>query len=176
MARRFLTSINLSPQTSDPSTGSEGDAYFNSSLNVIRVYYDGQWHDAATAELIDYDNSNSELISVNIKAAIDELSLSKVNKSELSSNINLYPTTVNSSISGYKLMVSSLDDENYDSTAVNIPTGPINSTDQLLASLSSSEGIITGNPGVINIITIGNIRKTSGNSNSFAEFFFKVFL
>lgn len=175
MAKRFLTILNLAPLSSDPISGSEGDAYFNSSLNVIRVYYDNSWHDAATAELIDYDNSNSDLVSVNIKAAIDELSLSKVDRSELSSNINLYPTTVNSDISGYFLMVSSLDDNDYNTVAVDIPVGPINSSEQLLSSLSSKPGVITGNPGTINITTIGNIRKTGGNQNDSAEFFFKVY-
>jgi hypothetical protein len=45
MAKRFLTALNLSPSASDPATGSEGDAYFNSSSNKIRVYYDGAWND-----------------------------------------------------------------------------------------------------------------------------------
>jgi hypothetical protein len=175
IAKRFLTTLNLSQLSSDPDSGSEGSIYFNSSLNVIRVYYDGAWHDSATAELIDYDNSNSDLVSVNIKSAIDELSLSKVDKSELSSNINLYPTTTESSISGYSLMVASLDDPQYNSTAVDIPTGVIGSSNVLLASLSSRPGVITGNPGIINITTIGNIRKTGGNNNDSAEFFFKVF-
>ena len=175
MSKRFLSTLNLSPLTSDPSIGSEGDAYFNSSLNVIRVYYDGEWHDAATAELIDYDNSSSDLVAVNIKSAIDELSLSKVNRSELSSNINLYPTTVNSGISGYSLMVSSLDDTDYNDVAVDIPVGPITTSNQLLSSLSSRPGVITGNPGTINITTIGNIRKTAGNNNDYAEFFFRIY-
>lgn len=47
MAKRFLTPLNLSPLTSDPATGAEGDAYFNSSSNKIRVYYDGAWNDLA---------------------------------------------------------------------------------------------------------------------------------
>jgi hypothetical protein len=46
MAKRFLTPINLVPLSSDPSSGSEGDLYFNTVTNTIRVYYDGAWNDS----------------------------------------------------------------------------------------------------------------------------------
>lgn len=45
MAKRFLSPINLSPLTSDPASGTEGDAYFNTISNKIRMYYDGAWND-----------------------------------------------------------------------------------------------------------------------------------
>jgi hypothetical protein len=45
MAKRFLVPLNLAPLSSDPASGSEGDAYFNTSTNMVRVYYDGEWND-----------------------------------------------------------------------------------------------------------------------------------
>jgi hypothetical protein len=60
MAKRFLTPLNLAPLSSDPASGSEGDAYFNTSTNKVRVYYDGAWNDLGGSSLIDeiYYSSN----------------------------------------------------------------------------------------------------------------------
>ena len=43
MAKRFLTPINLTNLSSDPATGSEGDLYFNTTDNVVKIYADGAW-------------------------------------------------------------------------------------------------------------------------------------
>jgi hypothetical protein len=56
-----------------------------------------------------------------------------------------------------------------------VGTGAITSQDQLIASLATDVSLFTGNPGVINVTTIGNIRKTAGNTNAFAEFFYRIF-
>ena len=60
MAKRFLTPLNLAPLSSDPASGSEGDAYFNTSTNKVRVYYDGAWNDLGGASSADeiYYSSN----------------------------------------------------------------------------------------------------------------------
>ena len=44
MAKRFLTPINLPSRSSDPATASEGDLYFNTSLDIIKVYYNSTWN------------------------------------------------------------------------------------------------------------------------------------
>jgi hypothetical protein len=90
------------------------------------------------------------------------------------SSVILYPTNVSSDISGYFKMVTSIDDLSYNTTAVDIPTGIINTDNQLLASLVSEPGVIIGNPGVINITTIGNIKRTVGNNNQYAAFYFTI--
>jgi hypothetical protein len=58
-SKRFLSTINLSPLSSDPASGTEGDAYFNISTNKIRVYYDGAWNDLGgeSADEISYSSS-----------------------------------------------------------------------------------------------------------------------
>ena len=43
MTKRFLTPINLVNLSSDPATGSEGDLYFNTTDNVVKIYVDGVW-------------------------------------------------------------------------------------------------------------------------------------
>jgi hypothetical protein len=44
MAKRFLTPIGLHVSTTDPASGSNGQAYFNSATNEMKIYYDGQWN------------------------------------------------------------------------------------------------------------------------------------
>lgn len=127
------------------------------------------------AEDISYDNSDSFINSQTVKGALDELSLGKVDIGALSSNITLYPTTANSGIPNYYRMVSSIEDPDYNVVAANINSSVITSTNQLIASLAADPNIFVGNPGVINISTIGNIRKVGGNSTQYAEFFFKLY-
>jgi hypothetical protein len=43
MAKRFLTPLNLSNLASDPATGSEGDLYFNTTNDVVKIYVNGAW-------------------------------------------------------------------------------------------------------------------------------------
>lgn len=122
-----------------------------------------------------YDNTTSGLTADTIKAALDELNLKKADINVLSSNLILYPTTATADVTGYQKLVTSPTDADYNTTAVDIPTGAINSDDQLLASLVSEAGLIVGNPGVFNINTVGRIRKTDGNQNRLATFYYKVF-
>ena len=92
---------------------------------------------------------------------------------DLPSNLILYPTTVSSGIGGYNKLVSSITDPSYNTVAVDVSTGTITGTDQLIAGLITSPNIIVGNPGIFNITTIGNIRKVSGAGQ--AEFYFRVY-
>lgn len=124
---------------------------------------------------VTYDNAMSGLLASNVKTAIDELQARKADISDLSSNIALYATDSNSNIPGYLRMVSDIADPDYNSTAISVPTGMITSTNQLIASLAADPNLFTGNPGIINISTIGNIRKVTGNSNQYAEFFFRIY-
>ncbi|MGL5052558.1 MAG: hypothetical protein ACRC5W_03075, partial [Cetobacterium sp.] len=106
-----------------------------------------------TSDLInDGDNGTSHFISLE----------------DLPSTLTLYPTTATSSIGGYNRLVTSITDPIYNVTAVDVSTGEITGTDQLIAGLITEPGLIIGNPGIFNMTTIGNIRKTSGSGQ--AEF------
>lgn len=167
--------------TGNPDSTWEGEALF--LRTVDGDFYPDTQATANTAVIrgangvaeIGYDNSDSTLIAETYKTAIDELDLKKANVSDLSSNIFLYPTTANSPVTGYFRMVSSLEDPDYNDTAVDVSTGTINTTPQLIASLASDQGLFTGNPGVISVTTIGKIRKTGGNANQYAEFYFTIY-
>jgi len=106
-------------------------------------------------------------IDININAS------AYVKKTELPSNLTLYPTTANSSVSGYNLLVTSMDDPNYNDTAVNISTPTINGTDILVAQLATSAGVLVGSPGIVNISTIGNVKRLSGTSA--ATFYYELY-
>jgi hypothetical protein len=111
-----------------------------------------------TSDLInDGDNGTSHFISLD----------------DLPSNLVLYPTSTASDIGGYSKIVTSITDSSYDATAVNITTGAISGSNQLIASLATSANIIIGNPGLFNVSTIGNIRRTVGSGT--AEFYFEVY-
>jgi len=45
MAKRFLTPLNLPNLASNPETGAEGDLYFNTVDNVIKIYINDEWTD-----------------------------------------------------------------------------------------------------------------------------------
>ena len=111
-----------------------------------------------TSDLInDGDNGTSHFISLE----------------DLPSTLTVYPTTVASGIGGYNKLVSSITDPDYNTTAVDVSTGAITGTAQLIAGLITDENQIVGNPGVFNMTTIGNIRRTGGSGQ--AEFFFRVY-
>ena len=48
MARKYLSPLNLLNLTSDPGTATEGDFYWNSSTNRLRIYFDGAWADVSS--------------------------------------------------------------------------------------------------------------------------------
>ena len=131
----------------------------------------------ATADLVTYNHTASLLQATNVAAALDELAYTKADINALSSSLVVYPTSVESNISGYYRMVQSIDDTDYNDTAVNISTGDLNGTGSayLISSLVADANIFVGTPGSINVTTIGNIRKTSGNANAYSEFFFRVY-
>lgn len=124
---------------------------------------------------VTYNNATSNLVATNLQAAVDELQLTKASIDLLTSSITLYPTTASSNVATYNRMVTSTTDSNYDDVAVDIATGAISTDDQLLASLIADTNLFIGDPGVLNLTTIGNIAKTAGNKNNFAEFYFMVY-
>lgn len=148
--------------------GSVSSSAANGSIFVDRVV-------SPLASDVSYNNTTSNLVATNLQAAVDELQLTKASVELLTSSINLYPTTAASNVTNYVRMVDSTTDADYNTTAVDVGTGTINTTDQLVSNLIADSGLFIGNPGVLNITTIGNIAKTAGNKNDYAEFFFRLY-
>ena len=112
---------------------------------------------------------------------VDLLLADKVDVTALSSSIILYPTTTASDVSGYFVLA-----EDNTQAATNVPTGVVsnaafpaiddpNIETLALAKLVADAGLFIGNPGVINITVLGEIRKTAGGNNQGADFIFRVF-
>ena len=127
--------------------------------------------------------------ATNVQAAINELDDEKLSVDNLSSNITLYSTTVVGDF-GYYRLVTDVEDADYDTVAFDVPvptTGSldVNSSDdgpntEMVGALIADAGLFIGNPGYINIPTIGNIRRQNdgddtGNKNYSAKFYFKVY-
>jgi hypothetical protein len=93
---------------------------------------------------------------------------------DLSSTLTIYPTTVASDIGGYFKLVTTPLDPDYDEPAVDVATGVISGTDQLIASLVTDAGILVGDLGIFTVTTIGNIRKVGGATTSRATFHFEI--
>lgn len=125
---------------------------------------------------ITYDNTTSQLISTNVKGALDELQASKASIDQLSSNITFFPTTDSASVSGYFNLVTTKSDSRYDSAAVNVNTPTITGDDVLIASVISDAGIVSGQIDTVNVTTLGNIRKVSGGFLRNANFYFEIYL
>jgi len=105
--------------------------------------------------------------------AMNDSLAKKLNISDLPANLTLYPTTTASDVSGYVVLVKDIHDPRYNSTAVNVSTPAITGTAQLISQRISDAGVLTGNPGVFNVTTYGNIRKLSGSGT--AQFYFEVY-
>lgn len=89
-----------------------------------------------------------------------------VKKTELPSNLTLYPTNVASDIPTYFKMVTNVEDADYNVTAVDITTPSISGTGIEIARLATTAGVLLGNPGIINLTTLGNVRRVSGTSSA----------
>jgi hypothetical protein len=92
---------------------------------------------------------------------------------DLPSTLDLYATTTASDISGYTVLVRNIADTRYNATAQDVSTGVITSVGQLVGSLVTDANIISGNPGIFDFKTIGNISRTNGTGQ--AEFFFRIY-
>ena len=92
---------------------------------------------------------------------------------DLPSTLSLYATNVPADVTDYFKLVTTIDDPDYNTIAVDVPTGSITTTNQLIASLISPVNLINGNPGVFNVTTTGNITRLTGSGE--AEFFFRIY-
>jgi hypothetical protein len=160
--------------TDDVDLGSRslsGGDMFSNNERVLTVI------DEIPADQIIYDNfkisNGAGLESTNVQDALDELEIKKLNVKDAGTNLILFATTAASDLSGYNALVCCTSRPQYDTVAVDVSAGPVGDTNTLVGQLVSRPGVLIGDPGIINITTIGNIRKVSGNRN--AVFFFEVY-
>jgi hypothetical protein len=99
--------------------------------------------------------------------------ITEVESAVSSASLILYPTSAASVIPTYNKLVNTVSDPDYDDPAVDILTAAITTTGQLIGEFASEEGVISGNPGVVNVNTIGNLRRKFGTGT--ASFYFEVY-
>ena len=167
-----LITINVNTVVATGSVTSVNGMTGAVTLNIPAEQVNSDWNATTGKALIlnkpIIPSKTSELINDGDNGTTHFISLE-----DLPSNVVFFPTTASSDIAGYSKMVTSITDPDYNTVAVNVSTGGITTTNQLVSSLATSTNIIVGNPGVFNITTIGNIRRISGTGT--ASFFFRVY-
>lgn len=128
------------------------------------------------AGAIAFDDTGTDMNSTNVQEAIDHLHSTKLDINSLTSAITFFPTTTFVDIDGgYTQMVTSLDDSDFNTTPVDINTGLIDSDRTFIAQLVSDAGVLVGSTGIINVHTVGNVRRHEADGTGDAEFFFEVY-
>lgn len=125
------------------------------------------------AEDVTFDDTNFAYTASNVQIALQRLSDNKADISQLTSNVTTFPTTASADVGGYFALVTSSVDARYNQTHVDVPTGPITGTGQLISSLITDGALFTGNPGIVNLSTAGQIRRVGGSGE--ANFYYEVY-
>lgn len=155
--------------------GSLGGTYYSKGFyksNGTTWEYIGSFPYQATQAQVDAGTNNDRFVTpLTLKNSTQWDT--KLDVSAIPSNLILYATSAASDVVGYFRLVTDISDPDYDSPAIDVPTGPITGTGQLVATLISDAGLINGNPGIISIITTGNIRRTTNNGSG--DFYYEVY-
>ena len=107
------------------------------------------------------------------QAETDNLLANKIDVGVLGSNIILYPTVTESNVAGYFRAVSSITDTDYPTSAVNVTTPSVTGIKVPVGILIADANLFIGNPGVINVPIVGNVRSSANNVE--AEFYFELY-
>ena len=162
----FLTRVGYVTKLSSGPGVYDGQIYVNIEQIPIAadIIYNNEY----------IEDEEYQLTSRDAQSAIDELQLRKADIDLLSSDIVLYRTLADSDILGYKKLATSIADPDFPPTTA-VRTGIISTTEQYIASAISPSNLFIGNPGQINITSIGRVKKYSGNNNQNANFFFRMY-
>jgi hypothetical protein len=163
-------------QSNEPSTPNDvvrmGICLESDSTNGIVLVNP---HDVPRADEIRYDNADSDLTATNVKSAIDELDLVKADIDLLTSNVTFYLTNANDAIlTGYKQLVTSTLDTNYDEVAVDYLASGITATAGLIQAWVSDVNVLVGDIAGIVVPIVFNVRKDTGSGD--ARFYLEVYI
>jgi hypothetical protein len=87
MAKKFLTGLQLLNLTSDPVSGTEGELYYNTQEDVIKLYSNGSW-----SKLVNEQNIITTASAA--AAAYVDAEISSLTTSDIEEDSNLYYTDV----------------------------------------------------------------------------------
>jgi hypothetical protein len=161
----------LSPLATMNNNGLISKEDFTKLLGIETFAKDDQ-----SAAEVPFDNQETNLNSSSVQGALEELDFKKLDATALATTLAFYSTDAPSDILAPSFrLVTSISDPDYPVSPVNINTPAISGQNQVVGQLVSDPGVILGNPGVITINTIGQIRKISGNANQQAAFYYEVY-
>jgi hypothetical protein len=152
-----------------------GGTYYSKGFyksNGVTWEYIGSFPYQATQAQVDAGTNNDRFVTPSTLKNASQWD-TKLNVADLPTTLIFYPTTAASSITGYTRLVTDINDPDFDSPAVDVATGPITTTNQLVAELATDAGILIGNPGVVNMVITGNIRRTTNNGSG--DFYYEVY-
>jgi hypothetical protein len=167
---------------SEVDTGTNTDKFItpstftNASKWATKVPYTGA---TTSVDLGAYNLTATQLIKLGgistefLKADGSIDSNTYLTSADLPSSLDLFATTTVSDVATYYVLVKNISDIRYNSTAVDVPTGTITTTNQLIASLVTDANILSGELGIFNFTTVGNIARISGTGE--AEFYFRIY-
>lgn len=165
--------------------------WFNKAAEVGSGYLKTDYN---FSDLSDFTVARTNL-DVYSKGELDLALSAKLDITQLGTNINLYPCSFISTVdqNAYTL-VTSLDDARYNTSGFDMPSSPGGTSSlsasaaddngipgtQYLGKAISEAGLLIGSPGILNIPTIGDIRRSNdsavdaGAAHNYASFYFKV--
>jgi len=151
------TEITIYPQFSDQIAYAIDDqvSYGGDSYTFTSNHPAGVW-----------DAGHVELSNIPAHVAESDPHEQYALESALASNIVIYPTTTAADVPTYYRAVTDIGDADFDTPAVDVSTGAITGDDQLIAVIITDSGVIVGNPGVVNLNTLGMVRRTSGTATA----------
>jgi hypothetical protein len=93
MAKKFLTGLQLLNLTSDPATGIEGELYYNTQDDVIKIYSNGSW-----SKLINEQNiiTTASAAAYASASAYVNGQINSLTTSDIEEGSNLYYTNLRS--------------------------------------------------------------------------------
>ena len=65
MAKKFLSIINVTNLTSDPVSASDGDIYYNTATDQLRIYANGSWTNVASGSLPSQTGNAGKYLTTN---------------------------------------------------------------------------------------------------------------
>ena len=150
-----------------PLTNAEVDANFT-ALNTDKLETTD-----LTADIVDFDNTSVDLLAASVQAAIEELTAKKVDVGDIRVGVTLFPTDTVFQAGSY-LAVDSTTDTAFNDVPVDLSTGIVSSGFSV-AQFYSEQGFANGEVLGVQVSLVGQLRKTAGNNNEFANFYFEVY-
>jgi len=162
---RYYTEKELDPSAANDANVLDVRYYREGEVDTLLSSKSDTGHDHTESDITDLDKYT--------QIQVDNLLANKVDVGVLSSNIIIYPTVTESDVTDYVRGVTSTTDPDYPTTAVDVTTEIVNGVKVPVGTVIADANLFVGNPGVISIPIVGNVRSSANNVE--AEFYFEIY-